>query len=376
MTDGLVPSSDDQRLPVLDGLRGLAAYIVVVSHVTNATSLGSGLLGFGAGQIGVMLFFVLSGFLMGSLYLNRSFNRRNIWHFVVRRFARVIPLYYAVLTAALALAGLSHWVDRDVTIYPIQPHDLIAHYGLLSGENVFWTIPVEIHFYVAFLIVWWLYGKSRFLFSLFVGAAMILYFARPADTSGIPQFLNYVGYFLGGVAVSLTISALRAGHFWNIGFVGAAALSLLLFPSIYAGIFGQARWADFGRMWHDPLCLVAVSALLATSLLAPVAKLALANRFMVYSGRISYSVYLVHVPVIIWLTRFTSTSQSPFVFLLLALMLTIAIASVSYRWLECPARNAITRAARLANPAYAMGAAPSFAGGAASVGEGDRCLTP
>ena len=49
MTDGLVPSSDDQRLPVLDGLRGLAAYIVVVSHVTNATSLGAGL-GFGAGQ--------------------------------------------------------------------------------------------------------------------------------------------------------------------------------------------------------------------------------------------------------------------------------------------------------------------------------------
>ena len=68
-----------------------------------------------------MLFFVLSGFLMGSLYLNRSFNRRNIWHFVVRRFARVIPLYYAVLTAVLALAGLSHWADRDVTIHPIQP---------------------------------------------------------------------------------------------------------------------------------------------------------------------------------------------------------------------------------------------------------------
>ena len=373
MTIGPSPNADDRHLPVLDGLRGLAAYIVVVSHLTNATALGSGLLGFGAGQIGVMLFFVLSGFLMGSLYLNRPLNRTNVWHFAVRRFARVIPLYYSVLTAALALAGLSHWLDRELTIFPIEPRDLISHIGLLSGESVFWTIPVEIHFYIAFLIVWWLYGKSRLLFSLFVGSVMLWYFTRQANTAGIPQFLDYVGYFLGGVAVSLTISKLRAGHFWNIVFISAAALSLLLFPTIYANIFRQARWADFGRMWHDPLCLVAVSALLATSLLAPVAKMVLANRSMVYSGRISYSVYLVHVPVIIWLTRFTSTSQFPILFLLLALVLTIAIASISYRWLECPVRSAITRGARLTNPA--VDTAPSFAGAAASVGDGDHYLT-
>jgi peptidoglycan/LPS O-acetylase OafA/YrhL len=344
--------------------------------VSNATALGSGLLGFGAGQIGVMLFFVLSGFLMGSLYLNKAFNRNNVWHFAVRRFARVIPLYYAILTAALVLAGLSHWLGRDVTIYPIQPYDLISHYYLLSGESVFWTIPIEIHFYGAFLIIWWLYGKSQLLFSLFVGSVILWYFMRQANTAAIPQFLDYIAYFLGGVAISLTTSKLRAGRLWNIVFVSAGALSLLLFPSIYARSFGQARWADFGQMWHDPLCLVAVSAVLATSLLAPVAKLVLANRFMVYSGRISYSVYLVHVPVIIWLTRFTFASQVPIFFLLLALVLTIAIASVSYRWLECPMRGAITRAGRLANPAVTIGATPSFGGAGASVGDGDRCLTP
>ena len=263
-----------------------------------------------------------------------------------------------------------------MTIYPIQPYDLISHYGLLSGESVFWTIPVEIHFYGAFLIVWWLYGKSRLLFSLFVGSVILWYFTRQANTAGIPQFVDYVGYFLGGVAISLAISKLRAGHFWNIVFLGAAALSLLLFPTVYASIFGRARWADFGGMWHDPLCLVAVSALLATSLLAPVAKLVLANRIMVYSGRISYSVYLVHVPVIIWLTRFTSTSQFPVFFLVLALVLTIAIASASYRWLECPMRSAITRGARLTNPAVAMDVAPSFGGEAASVGDGGHRVTP
>lgn len=51
--------------PELDGLRGLAAYIVLVSHASNMTGLWGTLLGNGAGQFGVMLFFVLSGFLMG-----------------------------------------------------------------------------------------------------------------------------------------------------------------------------------------------------------------------------------------------------------------------------------------------------------------------
>jgi peptidoglycan/LPS O-acetylase OafA/YrhL len=374
MTIGLSLNSDDQHLPVLDGLRGLAAYIVVISHVTNATSLGSGLLGFGAGQIGVMLFFVLSGFLMGALYLDRPFNRESVWHFSVRRFARVIPLYYIVITAALGFAESSRWLDRDFTIYPIQPLDLIYHYGLLSGDNVFWTIPVEIHFYAAFLIMWWLHSKSRLLLSLLVGAGILWFFAGQY-TPLMPQFLDYIGYFLGGMAISLVVSKLKPGQYWNVAFIGAVVLSLLLFPTINARIFGQTRWPDFGRMWHDPLCLVAVSALLGTSLFAPVARFVLANRFMVYSGRISYSVYLMHVPVIIWLTRFTASSQYPFAFLLLALIITIIIASISYRWLECPTRNAVTRAAQLTKSASARGGLLIFPGNAPAVRDGDR-VTP
>src|SRR6202040_3587992 len=201
-------------------------------------------------------------------------------------------------------AESSRWLDRDFTIYPIQPLDLIYHYGLLSGDNVFWTIPVEIHFYAALLIMWWLHSKSRLLLSLLVGAGILWFFAGQY-TPLMPQFLDYIGYFLGGMAISLVVSKLKPGQYWNVAFIGAVVLILLLFPTINARIFGQTRWPDFGRIWHDPLCLVAVSALLGTSLFAPVARFVLANRFMVYSGRISYSVYLMHVPVIIWLTRFT-----------------------------------------------------------------------
>jgi peptidoglycan/LPS O-acetylase OafA/YrhL len=68
----------------------------------------------------------------------------------------------------------------------------------------------------------------------------------------------------------------------------------LLFPIVLARSFGHAKWLDATQMWHDPLCFIAVCAFLGTTLLAPMARFILANRFMMYSGRISYSIYLLH----------------------------------------------------------------------------------
>jgi peptidoglycan/LPS O-acetylase OafA/YrhL len=62
----------------LNTLRGLAALIVVISHFSNATNWLSGRLGKGAGQFGVMLFFILSGFLMSYLYMSKESSATNI----------------------------------------------------------------------------------------------------------------------------------------------------------------------------------------------------------------------------------------------------------------------------------------------------------
>ena len=77
----------------LDGLRGLAALIVVVSHYSNETLLWGGVLGKGGGQTGVMLFFLLSGFLMAHLHLGEAFTARNVGRYALRRIARVYPLF-------------------------------------------------------------------------------------------------------------------------------------------------------------------------------------------------------------------------------------------------------------------------------------------
>ena len=89
------------HIPALDGLRGLAAVVVLVSHVSNQVGLWGGLLGNGGGQIGVMIFFVLSGYLMSFLYLDRPFNLAEVWGYAVHRGARVLPLFYGVVILAL-----------------------------------------------------------------------------------------------------------------------------------------------------------------------------------------------------------------------------------------------------------------------------------
>ena len=86
-----------ERRRELDGLRGLAAFIVLVSHVSNRTGLWGNLLGHGGGRIGVMIFFCLSGYLMGTLYLSSPFRPVEVWRYALHRFARVAPLYYLVV---------------------------------------------------------------------------------------------------------------------------------------------------------------------------------------------------------------------------------------------------------------------------------------
>ena len=345
-----MPPDLDQRsghwnLPVLDGFRGLAAYIVVVSHATNATDLAGGLLGRGAGQIGVMLFFVLSGFLMGLLYLGKQFDRASVWRFVVRRVARVVPLYYIVLTAALIAAGVSSWIGRDFTLYAVEPSDLVYHYGFIHGASVFWTIPVELQFYLAFIGVWWLYSKSQMIFWLCLAAATVWFFLGNTHLMGTPILLDYIVYFLAGLFLSQIFRKFRPGRLWSAGFIGAAAITFLLFPGVSAAVFGKSLSADPALMWQSPLYLAAATALLLTSVLAPAARQLMANRFMIFSGRISYSMYLLHVPVIVLLSRFTAAGQRPFLFLAMTLLSTIAVATASFYWIESPLRALTSKAA-------------------------------
>ena len=89
----------------LNSIRALAALIVFFTHFSDITNWLNGALGGGTGAYGVMLFFLLSGFLMAYLYLHVEFNKANINRYFLARAGRVLPLYLVIVFASYGLTG-------------------------------------------------------------------------------------------------------------------------------------------------------------------------------------------------------------------------------------------------------------------------------
>jgi len=340
------PQPGQQYFPALDGLRGLAILIVIVSHVSNAIDVWGRLLGDGAGQLGVMLFFVLSGFLMGRLYLEKPFNSATLLNFVVRRFARLAPMFYLTVSVAAALSSFAHWLNRNLSVYAITWLDLPYHFAFLQGADLFWTIVVEAHFYFVFVFMWWIYHRLPAAFFTIILVGIAVFFVLP-EKHYLPDFLNFYAFFLSG----LVISRMRLGaprRIWDLAFGFALLATFLLYPKVAATLLGHERWANFDRLWHDPILLAVISALLLTALRSRIAQAVLANRVATFTGQISYSMYLLHMPVIICLLRLTTLNKSPIVFLALTLVVTSMAAGCTYYLIELPARRALRRFAETA----------------------------
>jgi len=300
------------------------------------------LMGEGGGQLGVMLFFVLSGYLMGAIYIDRPFRFDNAYSYAVHRVARVVPLYYfAVLIAACAaLAGIAT---------PVDSANLLSHLAFVHGNSVFWTVPVELQFYALFVALWWVNARSKRILAIAIVAAIVAALALRLNTSWFATLPFHVAYFLAGAMVSRllpldTPASTSVG--WAAVLVGGLLACFLLFPNIAATAFGSKRPVDsyyFMQMWIDPLCLITAICILVATLKSTLATAILGNRFMVYSGKISYSVYLLHLPIITGLIVLTPLAQRPVVFLVTALALTIAASHLSFQFIEAPARRRVNR---------------------------------
>jgi peptidoglycan/LPS O-acetylase OafA/YrhL len=324
-----------QYRPALDGLRGLAACIVIVSHVSNALNLWGGLLGGGGGQVGVMLFFVLSGYLMGFLYLHRPFNTAEVWNYAVHRGARILPLFYAAVIFTLALDLIGRLIGIPLQLYTIDSLPLML--TLVKGSSVFWTIPIEIQFYAIFAVAWGAYA----LFRKVALAAMLVLGVFVLTATPAPPFtvIYYTPYFLCGVIVSQILPLVHSRLStppWSVALASGFPLFLLMYPRITMTLFGT----EFG-LWTNPACLALAASCLIATLCSPTVGAILSSRPMVHLGKVSFALYLLHKPTLLLLQRTTSLEHWPVLFLVVTLLITIAVSSVVHRLFESPMRLAI-----------------------------------
>lgn len=332
------------HLPALDGLRGFAAYLVFLSHYSLISGIAGGSFGHGGGQIGVMLFFVLSGFLMGYLYGDRQPTLSEIGKFARRRAARVLPLFYFMVTLTFVVGLIAPSLK---TGYPVNDSNLIYHYLLIRGVGPFWTIPVEFQYYGIFCIFWIVGYISRILL-IFIFIVLIVSMSVWPDLispiSSMRIFTNALCFFVLGTLISYLPLSLSDRNS-NILFIISLAALPFLFPRLVSNVFGTELQPLNAQliysMWNAPQYLAFSGAMLITAIFSPFASAIFGSSPARYLGKISYSLYLWQAPCLFILAKIIDFRGATLVGFVVANAVVLAVSDISYRLIENPSRRAL-----------------------------------
>jgi peptidoglycan/LPS O-acetylase OafA/YrhL len=175
------------HVPALDGVRGIAISMVLVLHfvanVQPTTRLERALFGvLNFGDLGVDLFFILSGFLITGILIDAKGSRGFFRNFYMRRTLRIFPLYYGVLTAIFVVAPhISFFSGADLEklsaeqgwawLYAVNILTGIRGYFGFPYIDHFWSLAVEEHFYFFWPLVVWACSRRTLVG---VSAAVVL----------------------------------------------------------------------------------------------------------------------------------------------------------------------------------------------------------
>lgn len=287
------------NIPALDGMRAIAVFLVIIYHFGFAQVPGG---------LGVLIFFVLSGFLITWLLLkeNDSTGRISLRNFYLRRALRIFPAFYCFWLGTVALLAFT---GRHID----WPHAISAlfytsnyYQGIFKPADSFvshtWSLAIEEQFYLLWPGIFYLFRKDIRRLSMVAGGLIlftwiwrwVLQFAVHVDQSYIYRaFETRIDHLMVGCLLALT---LRRGaldgvchklcRFSWMPLVSAA----LLFVS--ACIYGQSPYyRDAIGFVIEPL-LVAVLLIQLIHFSSTPAWKWIHSRVLNWLGRISYSLYL------------------------------------------------------------------------------------
>lgn len=359
---GSEPAVRRATLHNVQGLRGIAALIVVMAHVSGDHGFEERVFGSSwtswsnlPANTGVDLFFVISGVIM-VVTTWHTFDRPGASRrFILRRIARIYPLYWLVNSAVLSLSLL---VPGSVAFDDRGGAHLLQSYLLLPTGGrlpllVAWSLVFELYFYVVFALAL-LVGRSRFAWVMSGWVVVTL-----ALTAIAPNATNpYVAIVANPLSLEFVLGVVigvAAVHGRYVRPPTVLALGVLAFVAclVYLGASG---WAEFPS---DPVrvALVAVPAALVVygAIGVEVTGRRLLPRPVQRMGDASYSLYLVHVPAltafgIVLAGRLPTTPWVHALVVPLVIALVVAAALACYRLAERPLQVLAHRALRALLP--------------------------
>lgn len=268
-------ASNEQHLGVLDGWRGISIALVFWGHLFPAGPRAWAM-NEAVAAAGMVLFFVLSGFLITSFLLRRP----NVPEFLIRRLFRILPLAWLYLAVCMVVAGADPklWLAHFSFVVNLPPQQLI------DTTSHFWSLCVEIHFYLGVALLVAVAGR-RGLWLL-----PLLCLAVTANRIHQEAYLDIVTVrrvdeILAGACLALWYFHHGLRCRWR----PPVGLSLLLAVLTLASAHSAMTWLCYFRPYLG-------AALIGTTLLNDQSGLArvLKGRTLAYLAKISYALYVVH----------------------------------------------------------------------------------
>ncbi len=342
------------RIKFIDGLRGLAVLLTVLFHTMI----------FESGFAGVEIFFVISGFII-TLLLTREFNQTqtiDIKKFWIRRISRLYPVLMIVVVMTLFLSinfplyslqdkiysqafytslGIENWYEI------IQNNSYWAN-GVQTPFLHVWSICIELQFY----IVWPFILKSIFkvsksstkksawivlaIFAILVISTIFMSFSMEFDAIYFNPFTRASSFVIGGLFAIIACNSQQRNA------AAVKVFTVLLFAAIgVLTYFFQMNNINLFRGYiaiYSVLVATLMYLLMVSS--SMVMRILLENRVILFFGRISYSLYLIHVPVIYFLSRqnlhvwFNLDIESNFSLVIFQITVSVILACLAWFFIE------------------------------------------
>lgn len=312
------------HVPSLDGIRGIAILVVIATHYFGLP---------GGGPIGVGLFFVLSGFLITTLLLEEHSceGRIRLRAFYARRARRLLPGLAVLLVGYLAAVGLSGLkVVAIAGFYTANVAQAFWNPNPIANTALahLWTLAQEEQFYLLWPALLIVIVRTRRQTAVVAGLlfALVGYRMAYVGLSGGMSVNRLYGpdlhadWLVAGVMLAFVR---RRGH--KIPDAAATAAFAVLFIGLLLN-----PWTQTWFVWTSTLFLAACVALVGAAINDTEMANLLSTRPLTWLGRISYSLYLWHVPVF---------AVFGYRHALVALPTAVLVAWLSYRYVEQPFRK-------------------------------------
>jgi peptidoglycan/LPS O-acetylase OafA/YrhL len=347
--------------PNLNGLRFIAALLVIIHHLEQIKSISKidnywhtpfvNIIG----RLGVLLFFVLSGFLITYLLLEeeRIYTKINVKKFYIRRILRIWPLYFLIVIfalwvlpniTALTMPGAGkdfvyqHLVLKIALFLILCPNLILSFLGAIPYAAHTWSIGIEEQYYLVWPIILKVFKKYRIslMFFIIFLSVFITNFLASHYSDNFPHKGSIVKFWFYFNIDSMAIGALFALllsrkskllQFILNNYVFYSALIIASILIIRGTYIPYIHYEFYSLLFGIIIINFAANKQIGISL---------ENKPLNYLGNISYGIYMFH-PIAIGISIYLATlinCTSNWLLYPLTIVITVTIASLSYKYFE------------------------------------------